>query len=145
MNHACFIARLALCLLLAAKAAHAAPAATVAAPGLNVTVSAVEPNVFHLIATPPGNSAPPVSLVEDPLEVRVYPGTDAAFTLYKDDTYAYQRGISSRIPMLWNDQTRILTVGVRTGAFPGMLTTRHLNVVLPDRSHKSVTYAGRAV
>ncbi len=61
MNHAYFIARLALCLVLAAKAAHAAPAATVAAPGLNVTVSAVEPNVFHLVATPPGNPAPPVS------------------------------------------------------------------------------------
>ena len=85
--------------------------------------------------------------VEDPLEVRVYPGADAAFTLYEDDgdTYAYQRGISSRIPMRWDDQTRTLTIGVRTGAFPGMLTTRHLNVVLPGGSHKSVTYAGQAV
>ncbi len=85
--------------------------------------------------------------VEDPLDVRVYPGADAAFTLYEDDgdTYAYQRGVSSRIPMRWDDRTRTLTVGVRAGTFPGMLTTRHLNVVLPDGSRKSVTYVGRTV
>ena len=84
---------------------------------------------------------------EDPLEVRVYPGADAAFTLYEDDgdTYAYQRGASSRIPMRWDDRMRTLTVGARTGAFPGMLSTRHLNIVMPDGSRKSVTYVGRAV
>jgi alpha-glucosidase len=84
---------------------------------------------------------------EDPLEVRVYPGADAAFALYEDDgdTYAYQQGASSRIPMRWDDRTRTLTVGVRTGTFPGMLPTRHLNVVLPDGKRQSVLYTGRAI
>ena len=85
--------------------------------------------------------------VEDPLEVHVYPGADAAFSLYEDDgdTYAYQRGIASRIPMRWDDRARTLTVGVRAGTFPGMLPTRHLDVVLPDGRRKSVTYVGRTV
>ena len=92
--------------------------------------------------------SPQVWVVEDPLEVRVYPGKDASFTLYEDDgdTYAYQRGAaSSRIPMRWDDRARTLTVGVRAGTFPGMLPTRHLNVVLPDGSRKNVTYTGRTV
>ncbi len=85
--------------------------------------------------------------VEDPLEVRVYPGADAQFTLYEDDgdTYAYEKGASSRIPMRWDDKKRTLTVSVRDGSFPGMLSTRHLNVVLPDGARKSVTYAGRSL
>ncbi len=85
--------------------------------------------------------------VEDPLEVRVYPGADAAFTLYEDDgdTYDYQRGASSLIPMHWDDAARTLTVGVRAGSFPKMLPTRHLVVVLPGGARKAVTYTGRPV
>jgi len=84
---------------------------------------------------------------EDPLEVRVYPGANADFTLYEDDgvTYAYEKGAASHIPMHWNDSTRTLTVGSRTGSFAGMLMTRHLIVVLPDCASKSVTYTGRTL
>jgi alpha-glucosidase len=80
----------------------------------------------------------------DPLEVRIYPGADAGFTLYEDDgdTYAYQKGAASRIPMRWNDRTQTLTVGARAGSYPGMLATRHLNVVLPGGAHKGVVYTG---
>ncbi len=85
--------------------------------------------------------------VEDPLEVRIYPGADAAFTLYEDDgdTYAYQRGAASRIPMHWNDRTQTLTVGARTGSFRTMLPTRHLVIVLPDGVRRTATYTGRAM
>lgn len=85
--------------------------------------------------------------MEDPLEVRIYPGVDAAFTLYEDDgdTYAYQRGAASRIPMRWDERRRTLTVGARAGSFPTMLSTRHLVVALTDGTRKSVTYTGRAV
>ena len=84
---------------------------------------------------------------EDPLEVRVYPGADASFALYEDDgdTYAYEKGAASRIPMHWDDAKRTLTVGSRAGAFPKMLSTRHLNVILPGGARKSVTYTGRSV
>jgi alpha-glucosidase len=84
---------------------------------------------------------------EDPLEVRIYPGANASFVLYEDDgdTYAYQKGVCSRIPFSWDDASRTLTVGSRSGSFPGMLSTRHLDIVLPDGSKKSVTYTGRSV
>ena len=84
---------------------------------------------------------------EDPLEVRVYPGADAAFTLYEDDgdTYAYQTGAASRIPMRWNNQTRTLTVGARTGSFPGMLAVRHLEIHLPGGPTRGITYTGQPV
>ena len=84
---------------------------------------------------------------EDPLEIRIYPGADAAFTLYEDDgdTYAYQKGAASRIPMRWDNRTRTLTVGARTGSFPGMLRTRHLIVHLPGGPSRRVTYAGQPV
>jgi alpha-glucosidase len=81
---------------------------------------------------------------EDPLEVRIYPGADAAFTLYEDDgnTYGYEKGAFARIPMQWDDGHRILTIGDRQGHYPGMLTTRHLIITLPDGSTKQVTYTG---
>ena len=82
--------------------------------------------------------------VEDPLEVRIYPGADADFTLYEDDgeTYAYEKGAFTRIPMRWDEAKRTLTVGPRAGSFPKMLATRHLNVVLPDGTRKASTYSG---
>ena len=82
--------------------------------------------------------------VTDPLEVRVYPGANAQFSLYEDngDNYEYQNGASTRIPMSWNDQTNTLSVGKRVGTFPGMLTTRHLVVSLPGKPTQNVIYSG---
>ena len=81
---------------------------------------------------------------EDPLEIRVYPGADAHFTLYEDsgDTYAYQHGAFSRIPLHWDDRTRTLTVGARVGKYPRMLSVRHLRLVLLDGRSRSVVYRG---
>lgn len=97
---------------------------------------------------PLGPVVPSTALAkDDSLEVRVYPGADAAFTLYEDDgdTYAYERGASSRIPMRWDDATRTLTVGSRKGSYPSMFATRHLTVVLPDGTHREAVYSGREV
>ncbi len=68
----------------------------------------------------------------DPIELRVYAGADAAFTLYEDenDNYNYEKGIYSTIQFNWNDATNELTVDDRKGEFPGMLKTRTFNVVL---------------
>ena len=82
---------------------------------------------------------------EDPLEVRIYPGADTAFSLYEDDgtTYDYEKGNFTRIPMRWNDRQHTLTIGDRQGHYAGMLTTRHLVIALPDGSTKQVIYTGR--
>ena len=71
-----------------------------------------------------------------PYEIRVYPGADAAFTIYEDDneTYAYEKGQRATVELRWNDQTRTLSVGKRQGSFPGMVAERQLRVVLATDS-----------
>ena len=83
----------------------------------------------------------------DNLELRVYPGADAAFTLYEDegDGYAYEKGVYATIPMRWDDRTRTLTIGQRQGSYPGMLQQRRFTVVLPDGSSTTVDYDGELV
>lgn len=81
------------------------------------------------------------------LELRVYPGADADFTLYEDegDNYNYEKGIHSTITFHWNNATRTLTIADREGSFPGMLTSRQFNVVLPDGNSKMVEYSGKKI
>ena len=83
----------------------------------------------------------------DSLTIRVYPGADATFTLYEDDgtTLAYEQGQQSRIPLLWDETHRTLTIGKRDGHYPGMLNKRHITVILPDGKQKSVHYKGKKV
>jgi alpha-D-xyloside xylohydrolase len=73
----------------------------------------------------------------DPLELRVYPGADGAFTLYEDagDGYAYERGECARIPLRWDDARQRLTLGAREGRFPGMLAQRTFHVVVVRPGH----------
>ncbi len=68
----------------------------------------------------------------DPLEVRVYPGADGSFDLYEDagDSYDYEHGAYATIPFHWNDASRTLTIGKRTGAYEGMLKSRTFRIVL---------------
>ncbi len=83
----------------------------------------------------------------DHLELRVYPGADADFTLYEDegDNYNYERGLYTTIDMHWNDRTRTLTIGRRQGQYPGMLQRRAFSVHIAGegaQSMKTVKYAG---
>jgi len=82
----------------------------------------------------------------DPLEVRVYPGADADFSLYEDsgDDYDYQKGVCTRIPMHWDDRSSTLTVGKRTGSYPGMLATRNFSVTVCGKGSMNVVYNGTA-
>lgn len=70
----------------------------------------------------------------DDLEVRIYPGADATFTLYEDenDNYNYEKGAFTTIDFEWNDASRTLTIGARKGKFKGMLKARKFNVVVVD-------------
>ncbi len=81
------------------------------------------------------------------LDIVVYPGADADFTLYEDegDSYNYEKGMYSTIDMKWNEKTRTLTIGKRNGSFEGMQTSRQFNVRLHDGSAKNVSYNGKSV
>jgi alpha-D-xyloside xylohydrolase len=61
-----------------------------------------------------------------PMEIRVYPGKNASFTLHEDDneTYDYEKGAYSDITFSWNDDASTLTVGRRKGSYPTGERTR---------------------
>ncbi len=94
----------------------------------------------------------------DPIELRVYPGANASFTLYEDenDNYNYEQGSRATIRLDWDDAGRKLTIGERQGKFPGMLETRTIRVVLVSDNHgvgieptaqpdKIVEYSGKLI
>ncbi len=94
----------------------------------------------------------------DPLEIRIYKGQDASFTLYEDegDTYNYETGQYSQIPFAWSESTQQLTIGARTGSYTGMPASRTFNIVWVAANHGNgvdvtatadhvVTYDGSAV
>ncbi len=70
----------------------------------------------------------------DPMEIRVYRGTDGSFTLYEDenDNYNYESGSYATIPFTWDESAQTLTIGARQGSFPGMLSNRTFRVVWVD-------------
>ncbi len=82
---------------------------------------------------------------DNSLEIRVYPGADATFTLYEDDgdTYGYEKGAASRIPFRWDERGLTLTVGARKGKYATMPATRRLKFVLPEGTSQSIDYDGR--
>jgi alpha-D-xyloside xylohydrolase len=67
----------------------------------------------------------------DPLEIRIYKGANATFTLYEDegDNYNYETGKYATIKLTWDDAAGKLTIGAREGSFTGMLATRTFNIV----------------
>ena len=69
---------------------------------------------------------------QDPLDIRIYAGKDAGFELYDDkgDGYAYERGAKASIHFQWDDQRHTLSIGDRSGSFPGMLARRTLHIVV---------------
>jgi len=92
------------------------------------------------------------------LEMRIYRGADAHFTLYEDqgDGYDYENGASSEIGMNWNDASHTLTIAARKGSFPGMPVKRRFRVVLVDAQKgigdqpsahydKMLNYSGRVL
>ena len=84
----------------------------------------------------------------DNLDIIVYPGSNAVFTLYEDegDNYNYERGVYSTITMKWNDNQRTFTVEARQGQFPGMLQNRKFNIrIAGTEAVKTVDYNGNTV
>lgn len=83
----------------------------------------------------------------DNLEIHVYPGNDADFTLYEDefDNYNYEKGAYTEIQFTWNDKKRVLTIGTRNGEYPGMLKERKFVVKTVDGKEKTIMYNGHKV
>jgi alpha-D-xyloside xylohydrolase len=81
---------------------------------------------------PFGPHAESASAKPDPIELRIYTGASADFTLYEDegDNYDYERGAYAEIPLHWDDKSGLLTIGSRRGTFPGMLAHRTFRVVI---------------
>lgn len=86
-----------------------------------------------------------------PLELRIYPGADASFTLYNDDgeTYDYEKGAHTTIPLTWNDKTHTLTLGKRAGNYPNApqeqtfkITLIHPNTPTAQLESKEIHYTG---
>jgi alpha-D-xyloside xylohydrolase len=73
----------------------------------------------------------------DPTTLYVYAGADGEFTLYEDEgtTFAYEKGGFTQISIRWEDSTKTLTIGKRTGAYDGMLRDRTFQVVLVSKAH----------
>ncbi len=67
----------------------------------------------------------------DPTEIRVYMGADGSFDLYEDEgtNYNYENGKFSNIPFAWDESSKTLTIGKRTGEYDGMLKNRTFNIV----------------
>jgi alpha-D-xyloside xylohydrolase len=91
-----------------------------------------------------------------PYEIRIYPGANGRFVIYEDDneTYNYEKGERATIELAWNDAAKTLTIGPRSGSFPGVIATRNMNVVLAGAGQnggigeglsgvKSITYTGK--
>jgi len=75
---------------------------------------------------------------EDPIELRIYPGTDAQFTLYNDegDNYNYEKGYYQLVTISWDDHKRQLHFSDRGGkGYPGMPEEITFNVVIVGENH----------
>ena len=95
---------------------------------------------------------------DGPIELRIYPGADGKFTLYQDegDGYNYEKGSFSTIPLVWSDAAKTLTLGARSGSYPGMPAEMTFRISRPGSRHgvgeaveqkpeKTVVYRGAAL
>ena len=65
------------------------------------------------------------------INLYVYSGRDAQFTLYEDEgtNYNYEKGKFATIDIRYDDSARTITIGQRKGSFDGMLKQRRFNIV----------------
>ena len=75
----------------------------------------------------------------DPLELRIYPGSDGRFVLYEDenDDYNYEKGEYATIEFEWNNASKTLAISDQKGSFPGMRHERTINIVIVGPAHGS--------
>jgi len=94
----------------------------------------------------------------DPIELRIFAGANAEFTLYEDegDSYNYEKGAYATSTFHWDEASQTLTIDARKGNFPGMPKTRTFCLVRVGKNHgtgvgleshpdRTITYSGAAV
>ena len=92
------------------------------------------------------------------INLYIYAGKDGSFQLYEDEgtNYNYEKGKYATIDITYNDATRTVSFGKRSGSFNGMLKERRFNVVLITKDApkalnldnpegKMVNYNGKAI
>jgi alpha-D-xyloside xylohydrolase len=93
-----------------------------------------------------------------PIELRIYKGADGTFELYQDagDSYDYENGAHSVIPLRWSESTRTLRIDDRKGEYAGMPASLQIRIVWVSAGHgasaalvatpdKTVEYTGKAI
>jgi alpha-D-xyloside xylohydrolase len=93
-----------------------------------------------------------------PIELRIYRGADGQFDLYQDagDSYDYEKGQHSTIPLRWSESNKTLTIGKRQGEYAGMPKEMEFDVVWVSSGHgsggdlmktpdKAVRYSGNEI
>jgi alpha-D-xyloside xylohydrolase len=94
----------------------------------------------------------------DNITLFVYTGSNGTFDLYEDENvnYNYEKGSFSKIPMKYDEDTKTLTIGERSGQYDGMAAKRIFNIVWVTADHpvglsakaqsqQVVSYQGTAV
>lgn len=89
------------------------------------------------------------------MEIVVYAGANARFTLYEDDneTYAYEKGVYRAVDLNWNESRRTLEFSETKGTFKPAFSkqTFQIKVISPDGNGKiktqsaTINYQGRRV
>ena len=92
------------------------------------------------------------------INLYIYAGKDGQFQLYEDEgvNYNYEKGKYATIDITYDDATKTVSFGKRTGSFNGMLKERRFNVVLITKDApkalnldnpegKMVNYNGKAI
>lgn len=86
---------------------------------------------------------------DEPVELRVYPGTNGAFALYDDagDGFGYETGRYSLVRLAWNGRTRSLSLAAREGTYRGTSGTQQFKIVCANApgAAKLVRYSGNPV
>ena len=85
--------------------------------------------------------------VDAPLTLVVYPGADAALTIYEDDgeTFDYRRGEWAKVRVTWNDSRRILSLRTMPGSKLN-ISAREIEVRLAsEKTTRKAPFAGKPI
>ena len=83
----------------------------------------------------------------EPLTLKVYPGADAAFSLYDDDgdNYLCETGLYTLAQLKWDNASQRLDISAREGYHNSVKDKQALRVVWPDGTIRQANYKGKKI